>query len=180
VLDVLSFRTGDLAPTATYRRRAFCWVPADRDVPEADRRLGNLTLRVEHRGRRYFRVRGIRPAGDEPFTYRAGPPARVEVDTYAVSEDETPEPGDHGGRAFWLFNQTDPDAEEAYRCVVGGLTPKCRCLAGQCKVPEPCKHLAGLTLLVESGILDGLDDDEPGGRHQDAPGERTAPELQAV
>jgi hypothetical protein len=179
MLDVLSFRTGDLAPTATYRRRAFCWVPADRDVPEADRRLGNLTLRVEHRGRRYFRVRGIRPTGDEPFTYRAGPPARVEVDTYAVSEDETPEPGDHGGRAFWLYNLTDPAAEEAYRCVVGGLTPKCGCKAGKCKADSD-KHLDALTLLVESGILDGLDDDESDGRYQDAPGEATTAELQTI
>lgn len=137
MLAVLDAYSEVLGPTRTYARRSFVWIPADPNYPEADGRLGNLTIKVQHS------KSGVRRA--------------VECDTYLVERD-TPEPGDECGQAFWLANVTDPDAEEPYRCVIGGLKPKCGCRAGKCRVPADdhtsgCKHRDTLEHLINEGII---------------------------
>ena len=138
MLAILDAYTDVLPPTKTYSRRSFCWIPADPESPEADGRIGNLTIKLQHS--------------------KSGVRRNVECDTYAVERD-TPEPGDNGGTAFWLMNMTDPDAEEPYRCVVGGMNPKCGCTAGKCKVPPDegatlgCKHRDAIEHLIEGGYI---------------------------
>jgi hypothetical protein len=138
MLAVLDAYSEVLTPTRTYQRRSFVWIPADPDYPEADGRLGNLSIKVQ------------------PSARKLG--AKVECDTYFVERD-TPEPGDELGAAFWLINMTDPQQEAPYRCIIGGLKPKCGCKAGQCKVPADegatlgCKHQDALAYLIENGIL---------------------------
>lgn len=160
MLSFTDYRSGDFGHTATYARREFCWVPAYPSARAKTRLLGRLTIKLQPHERRYFKARGVAPEGDEPQTLRAGRPSAVDIDTYLVEEIDYPEPGDHGGRAFWLVNKTDPDQQEPYRCVVGGLTPHCNCDGGVCnKHPDltrtqGCKHKDVLTHLIAEGILD--------------------------
>jgi len=138
MLAILDAYSDVLPATRTYARRSFVWIPVDADHPEADGRLGNLSIKVQHS--------------------KSGVHRAVECDTYAVERD-TPEPGDNLGTAFWLANITDPEAEEPYRCVVGGMTPKCGCKAGKCKVPaeegctEGCKHRDAIAHLLGMGLI---------------------------
>jgi hypothetical protein len=118
----------ELPPTRTYGRRSFVWIPSDGGM------LGELIIKLQHA--------------------KSGVNRNLEVDTYGVEAD-TPEPGDHGGRAFWFVNLSDPEQERPYRCVVGGLTPHCDCKAGKCKVPsddstQGCKHRDALQYLIEN------------------------------
>lgn len=135
---VLDYVSDDLPPTRTYGRRSFCWLPVDETHPAYDGRLGSLIIKLQHA--------------------RSGVHRAIEVDRYAVERD-TPEPGDNGGAAFWLLNELDKDAAEPYRCVVGGMTPKCGCKAGQCKVPgepditEGCKHRDCILWLIQNGFI---------------------------
>jgi hypothetical protein len=121
-----------LPPTKTYHVREFVFIPGD-----GEDGIGRLTLKLQHR-------RGVHRAYD--------------LDSYTVDRD-TPEPGDNGGAAFWLMNVA-PDAEEPYRCVVGGLNalPRCNCKAGKCRVPadestDGCKHRDAILHLIEAGFL---------------------------
>jgi len=141
MLAVLDAFSEVLPPTRTYARRSFVWIPVDPKRPEPDGRLGNLSIKVQ-------------PS-------KAGVGRLVECDTYFVERD-TPMAGDEGGVAFWLMNVTDPDSEEPYRCVIGGLLPsRCTCTAGRCRVPgEPnitdgCKHRDSVTYLLDNGIIEG-------------------------
>lgn len=136
MLRVLDFRSDDLPPTRTYGKRSWLWIPADRGYPEWDRRLGNLTLKLQHA--------------------RTGWGRAIEVDTYAVVEE--PLVG-IPGRKFLLLNLTDPDQPDVYECIVGPQ-PLCTCMAGTCCVPgepditEGCKHRDAIAVLVDEGILD--------------------------
>lgn len=137
MLDILSFVSDTLPPTRTYARRSFVWIPADAEHPEADGRIGLLSIKLQHS--------------------RSGVRRSVECDTYAVERDDAG-PQDMGGQPFWLMNTTDPEAEEVYRCVVGGLKPHCTCKAGKCRVPpdegtDGCKHRDALLYLVRNGII---------------------------
>lgn len=132
MLDYVSMIRDLLPPTRSYQVREFIFVPGS-----GGDGLGRLTLKLQHRY-------GVHRAYD--------------LDSYRLDIDETPEPGDHGGRAFWLENITDPDAEEVYRCVVGGLTPKCGCKASRCQVRDQdgelvCKHASALRHLIQQGII---------------------------
>jgi len=140
MLSILDAYRDTMPPTRTYALREFIFVPVDPRYPEADGRLGNLTLKLQ---------------------FRTGPRHNYAycLDSYAIERD-TPEPGDDGGQAFWFFNLTDPDAEQPYRCVVGGLRPpRCNCKAGICRVPgEPeitdgCKHRDGIQALLAAGLI---------------------------
>lgn len=141
MLSILDAYTEVLPPTKTYGRRSLCWIPANPQHPEADGRLGNLSIKLEHA--------------------RTGWGRNVECDTYAIERD-TPLPGDNGGAAFWLQNFTDPEQEQPYRCVLGGLNrlSSCTCTAGKCRVPgEPdvtdgCKHRDALLHLIQEGFLE--------------------------
>lgn len=137
MLAILDAISDTLPPTRTYARRSFVWVPADVDRPEPDGRLGLLSIKLQHS------KSGVRRA--------------VECDSYSIERDAT-DPSDLGGVAFWLMNTTDPEAEEVYRCVVGGMKPKCTCRAGKCRVVDDdgeliCKHYSALTWLTERGFL---------------------------
>jgi hypothetical protein len=138
---VLDARRFDLPATATYGRRSICWIPADRTHPNYDGRFGNLIIKLQHA--------------------KDGVRRKIEVDTYAVEPDGS----DNGGRAFWLMNLSDPHTEEPYRCVIGGMTPHCKCTAGKCRVPAVqdstvgCKHRDSLLCLLgdnpeETNFLD--------------------------
>lgn len=133
-LDFLAYTADSFGPTKTYARREFCWIPVKEHGP--DNLLGRLVIKLQHA--------------------KSGVHRNVEVDSYLVEQD-TPEPGDHGGRAFWVHNQTDPRAE-VYRCVVGGLTPHCGCKAGRCGVPADegtagCKHRDALVELIARELI---------------------------
>lgn len=139
MLRVIDFHTASLSPTKTYGKRSLCWIPADHEHPEWDRRLGNLTIKLQ-------------PA-------RTGWGRCIEVDTYAVVEE--PLVGVMG-RKFLLLNLTDPEQPDVYETVIGPQ-PSCTCKAAKCKA-ESDKHIDALTYLVEAGILDEVPDyDAPGG-----------------
>jgi hypothetical protein len=120
----------------TYGKRRWCWVPADHDHPEWDRRLGNLTLLLQHA--------------------KTGWGRNLEIDTYAI--EEQPLVGAMG-RKFLLLNLTDPEQEDVYETIVGPES-SCSCKAGKCRVPgEPevtdgCKHRDGINCLIAEGLLD--------------------------
>lgn len=137
MLSVLDAYSDTLPPTRTYKRRSFVWIPAVPEYTAKTGLLGNLITKLQHS--------------------RSGVNHSVEVDSYMVEAD-TPEPGDEGGRAFWLVNHTDPDQTEPYRCVVGGLKPKCGCKASKCQVRDEegelcCKHAASLRRLIAQGVI---------------------------
>lgn len=137
MLDFLEMYSDELCPTRTYARRSFTWIPTKPEYRQRTGVLGNLLTKLQHS--------------------RAGVNRSVEVDSYGVERD-TPEPGDEGGQAFWLVNHTDPQQEQPYRCVVGGLKPKCSCKASKCQVRDDagelvCKHFAALTRLIEGGYI---------------------------
>lgn len=137
MLAVLDAVSDTLPPTRTYARRSFVWIPADAERPEADGRLGLLSIKLQHS--------------------KSGVRRTVECDSYSIERD-TPEPGDMGGQAFWLMNTTDPESEEMYRCVVGGMKPKCTCTAGKCRVPADegtagCKHRDAIQHLIQMGAI---------------------------
>lgn len=124
--------TDDLPATRTYGRRSFAWLPCI-----SGEMLGELIIKLQHA--------------------KTGWGRNLEIDTYAVDLD-TPEPGDHGGLAFWLVNLSDETQERPYRCVVGGLTPHCDCMAGKCKVRDTdgelvCKHYCALKYLFDGEYL---------------------------
>lgn len=137
MLDWVSMYSDTLPATRTYAKRSFTFVPAKPEYRERTGQIGYLLTRLQHA--------------------RTGVNRNVEIDGYMLERD-TPEPGDEGGMAFWLANQTDPDAQEVYRCVVGGLKPKCTCKASKCQVRDDegslvCKHFASLTRLIEEGVI---------------------------
>ncbi len=125
----LDARRYDLRPGLTHRLRTILWVPADPAYPKWDGRLGQLTVKLQQAAAGWRRV--------------------LDVNTYVVSPD-TPEPGDEGGRAFWLDNVTTGDGE-LRRAVVGDRVEKCTCDAGRAKLA--CKHVDSLHKLIEEGIL---------------------------
>jgi hypothetical protein len=130
---VLDMVTGSLEPTSTYARRDWIWVPAS-TYGSPDGRVGTLTIILQH-------------------SRRAG--AKQEVDHYGVEEEfDTDAPA--GVRSFLLENDTDPDDDGPFRCVVGadarGLVhDRCGCEAG--KLGKACKHVATLEALVTEGVL---------------------------
>ena len=128
MLDVLSYQSGTLGPTATYQRRSWLWIPGG--DPASDP-LGQLTIQLQHGN-------------------RAG--CKVESDTYWVEEVE-PERGP--GRAFLLLNKTDPDQPDVYRVEIldDERMDWCKCKATQCKVPSKCKHTAACRHLITEGII---------------------------
>jgi|SRR6185437_5161651 len=132
MLNILDAYTTELEPTRTYGRRSIVWIPSDGSM------LGELIIKLQHA--------------------KSGVGRNIEIDTYGVELD-TPEPGDHDGMAFWLVNISNGNSQERpYRCVIGGLTPHCDCMAGKCKVPadegtQGCKHRDSLQHLLESGLL---------------------------
>ncbi len=137
MLDILEAFSDTMPPTRTYKRRSFVFIPAKPEYRERTGLLGNLLTKVQHS--------------------RSGCGRAVEVDSYGIERD-TPEPGDEGGAAFWLVNHADPNQHEPYRCVVGGLKPKCGCKAGKCKVMDEdgdlvCKHATALRQLMDAGMI---------------------------
>jgi len=162
MLNFLDYYAADLPPTRTYGRRSFVFVPADPAL--TDGRLGNVTIKMQHA--------------------KSGVHRAIELDTYAIEHDPHPEPGDHGGAAYWFTNLTDSEQEQPYRCVVGGLTPHCDCQAGKCKVPgeegvtEGCKHRDVLLALIDAEQIPGGDDAGRSGlAFPDEPDEMTRAEL---
>jgi hypothetical protein len=127
MLSVLDYRCGELLPTASYARRSWCWIPANREHPEWDRRLGNLTLKVQH---------------------ASGYGAKCDLDTYAIEELD---PIFGIGRVFLLVNLTDLEQSQPYQVTIGDYE-LCTCQSGKCK--QDCKHSAAIVELIESGILD--------------------------
>src|SRR5262249_7625814 len=133
----LDMCSGSLAPTASYARRDWVWMPAD-PAAWTDGRLGTLTLVMQH-GRS-----------------RAG--LKVEVDHYGVQEElELSLPA--GVRAFLLENDSDPDEYGPFRCVVGSVKETCNCESGgfdRNRQPDRevgCKHRAALLALVTEGVI---------------------------
>ncbi len=139
MLSILDAVRDTLPPTRTYQLREFIFIPADSRERGEDG-LGRLTLKLQNRtGKRH--------------NYR------YDLDSY-VLDDGGVEPGDEGGRGYFLLNLTDPEAEEVYRCVIGGMKPpRCNCKAGKCRVPgepditEGCKHRDAIQHLIEGGYL---------------------------
>lgn len=133
MLSVLDMVRQRIAPTKTYALREIVWIPGS-----GEDGIGRLLVKQQYRdGKRHN------------YEY--------DLDSYAVNRD-TPEPHDNGGTAFWLHNITDPEQEQPYRCVVGGLTPKCNCKASRCDVRDEageltCKHICSLSFLIENGYL---------------------------
>jgi hypothetical protein len=144
MLDILNSVSDDLPPTRTYQRRSFVWLPSDGEM------LGELIVKQQYA--------------------KSGVGRKLDLDTYGIDRDPLNEPGDNGGEAFWIVNLSDPDAEQPYRCVVGGIHPfggKCTCKASQCKVTDDdaklvCKHFCCLRYLIDNGILEPLDERESG------------------
>lgn len=137
MLSILDAVRDTLPETRTYHVREFIWIPADEQHPEADGRLGNLTLKLQ---------------------FRRGTHRKFDLDSYAVELDTAPDPMNNGGAAFWLVNLTDKEQDQPYRCVVGGLKPRCTCKASQCQVRDDegelvCKHYSALKHLTESGYI---------------------------
>lgn len=118
--------TGDLAPTATHKRRwwslVLCTDPAD---------LRDATLTISQ-------TKGARPG------------CKVETDTYAVQE--TPCIG-RIGRSFLLLDLTDADQPDVYECYVGTRPQdwSCTCKAGSCGTR--CKHADALADIIGRGEL---------------------------
>lgn len=138
MLDILEAVSTDLEPTRTYQRRAITFIPTKEEYRQRTGMIGELLVKLQHS------KNGVRRA--------------VEVDAYGVEPDQHAEPGDHGGKAYWLVNLTDKTQERPYRCVVGGLTPKCDCKASQCKIRDEdgalvCKHHCSLRWLTENGFI---------------------------
>ena len=121
---------GTLAPTASYLRREWLWLPAD---PPADA-LGTLTLLVT-RGRRVI---------------------RTQLDHYAVQEElDLGLPA--GVRAFLLENETRPDPYGPFRCVVGGMAEWCGCemgwFDGRRVQATGCKHRDSIRQMIVEGVI---------------------------
>jgi hypothetical protein len=178
VLDACWLR---LSKTKTYPRRFLFWAP------------GVSFVAKECDGRQYgaktHQQRGKKSGN------------RIEEDEYQV-EFHGAVPGAMAYQFVWEALNPDPDpppgvAVGPYLVTVGPHVDHCTCQAGVCRV-ECCKHRSGSRKAIREGLVDGAEpwpgigeaddpdadewaaDAEPGGRHQDAPGERTAPELQAV
>lgn len=137
MLSILDAYSEVLPPSRTYPRRSFTWIPTTDEYAAKTAIVGNLLTKQQKS--------------------KSGVRRKVEVSSYCVERD-TPQAGDEGGVAFWVVNTLNPDQEEPYRCVVGGLQPKCGCKAGKCKVTDDegslvCKHNAALRHLIAMGIL---------------------------
>src|SRR6185503_17239434 len=112
---------------------------ADREHPEWDNRLGNLTIKLQHT--------------------KEGVGRAIEIDTYAIKEVHLL-PGAMG-RVFLVLNITDPEQSEPYQVLIGRES-LCDCKAGKCKVPEGpgtmgCKHRDAVALMLEKQMLDDCD-----------------------
>ncbi len=125
---------GDLTPTASYDRRSYSWVPADRSVFD-EHTDGCLTIFLTHTGKRITR--------NEVFVYF------VEVEWDAAA--------DFGVRSFLLENFTEPDEFGPFRCVVGSLHDSCGCEAGRISAARGedavCKHVSSLLDLMNKGVM---------------------------
>lgn len=137
-LDYVSAISTDLEPTRTYQRRAMTFIPAKPEFRSRTGILGELLVKLQHA--------------------KSGHNRSVEVDAYGVEVDTAPDPLNCGGTAYWLVNLTDNTQEMPYRCVVGGLTPRCTCKASKCQVRDDagvlvCKHHCSLRWLTENGFL---------------------------
>lgn len=130
MVDVLNIVCGTLEPTLTCQRRRFCWAPEREDAPHPDRRLGTLTIVVQH---------------------AKGAGCKCEVDHYAVEwvRQGQPELG------VYMLNTTNNDGEVYHTRV--GIVPVCSCTAGDCKVPSGCKHRDALAALMELGALPAIE-----------------------
>jgi hypothetical protein len=131
---------GELAPTRSYDRRSYSWVPADPGVFD-EHVDGCLTIFLTHTGKRIVR--------NEVFVYA------VEVEWEAAV--------DFGLRSFLLENFTEPDEYGPFRCVVGGLHDWCQCEAGRISAARgesaSCKHVSALLDLLNKGVCDERNDD---------------------
>ncbi len=131
VSAALEMTTGELGATKTYTSRRFVWVPHKWHV---DGRLGTLTLVLQ---------RGKRGRGTD------------DIDSYGVQETGERYPA--GVRGFYLKNDTDPEQEDVYECVVGSIDnglviDRCTCKAAKCKI-DNCKHRDFFNHAIEEGIL---------------------------
>lgn len=135
-MSVLDMFSGELAPTAAYKRRWWHWRPGDDPTTgvECD---GVLTVGMQ---------KGVRPG------------SKIEEDHYAVQEVECV---GRPGRAFFLLNIFDDEQPDVYqaRLFADGVTD-CTCTAGQCRVPGTpqvsagCKHRDALAEVIAAGGLD--------------------------
>lgn len=149
----MNYFTGDLAPTATYKKRSWLYVPhasgevvfaklgtdgkalrddAGKVVTETIPGKGLLTIKVQH-------ARGYG--------------CKCEVDSYVLDQVEPEHPGT---RCFWLLNVSDPTQEQPYVVTLGGIE-RCRCTAGICLVPTGCKHTHAVQAMLDLGIFDDLE-----------------------
>jgi hypothetical protein len=138
---MLTILTGDLEPTATYKRRQWCWVSngsgfVDTPSGELIPAMGKLTIKLQK--------------GE-----RVG--SKVETDTYAVQELPAEVVGT---RLFGLLSLTDPTQPEIYKTTIGGRN-LCRCMAGQCRVVSDaghgCKHRDSVEAAEAAGAFDETD-----------------------
>lgn len=125
-MSVLDMISAELPPTATYKRRAYYWMP-DGDG------TGLLTINLQH-------------------SRRAG--AKVESDTYQVIETADPA-YPTPGRVFLLNNVTDDTQEQPYEVFIADDPRRddCTCTADRCKAPC-CKHKDSCRSILEAGGFD--------------------------
>lgn len=119
--------TGELNPTASYKRRWWTWVPIDDPAALA---IGRLTISLQ---------KGVRPG------------CKVESDCYGV--DEVPCVG-FIGREFQLANLTDLVNPNVYRVRIGVREhdDTCTCDAGQVG-RYVCKHVDTLRAILVEGCI---------------------------
>jgi hypothetical protein len=152
-MNVLDAVTLDMGSTKTYARRELTWFPMDQHGE------GVLVIRQWH------------------HSYRRGTGRQnYECDLHQVCE-ESPPVGVLA-RCFRLLNRFDPAQEFPYRVLVG-REHSCSCKAGRCRA-ESDKHSEAVSLLIESGHMDGLDDDPAPDDGVESPGEPTQYELEAT
>jgi hypothetical protein len=131
MLLVTELRAGELAPTLTYARRGWVWLPADKYAPDWDGADGHLTITLQK---------------------TAGGFAKATTTRYLIEEQLR-----HGwpGRVFLILKPDDPDQEDVYECFVADDEPRstCSCKAGKCKV-DNCVHRDSLRAVIEAGGFD--------------------------